>query len=92
MDDKDTVVVQQQATVGDIIDAHMHGMGGYAIAEKFGIDTEKVKQIIHDADVAGKFIPKGAAVPVDKVEDVPAPIEEGVNPEVAVETTDTVKE
>lgn len=91
MADDDELVVQKKATVKDILDAHIQGMGGYEIAEKFGIDTEKVKDIIRVADEEGKFIPDGAAAPVDKVSDNPEPLNEGVNPTPDVETTNTKK-
>lgn len=85
-------VVSRQATVGDIINDHMNGVGGYAIAEKYNLDPFKVQEIIAAADAAGKFIPPGAPVPVDKVTDTPEavpvaptpavePLVEGENPE-----------
>lgn len=83
-------VVQKQATVGDIVNDHINGVGGYEIAEKYGIDPMKIQQIIQDADAAGKFIPVGSPVPIDKVTDTPVlapavePLEEGENPEPQV--------
>ncbi len=83
MNDNDLVeqVVQVKATVGNIVNDYINGMGGYAIADKYGLDTDKVANILRDADAAGKFIPKGAPVPIDKVTDTPAPIVEGNTPE-----------
>lgn len=84
-----TDVVQKQATVGDIINDHINGVGGYAIAEKYGLDPKKVQEIVFAADAAGKFIPKGAEVPVDKVSDTPepevAPVEAVATPAPAVD-------
>lgn len=84
-------VVQKSATVQDIIDGHIAGLSGYAIAEKFGIDPEKVKEIIRDAEARGAFIPKGVEQAADVVEDKVEALVEGVNPEAAVETTKKVK-
>lgn len=67
-------VVSRQATVGDIINDHINGVGGYAIAEKYNLDPKKVQDIVFAADAAGKFIPAGASVPVDKVTDTPAAV------------------
>lgn len=52
-------VVQKQATVGDIITDHITGLGGYQIAQKYGIDPEKVKKIVAQANEEGRFIPAG---------------------------------
>lgn len=78
-------VVQKQATVGDIINDHINGLGGYEISDKYGIDPKKVQEIIFAADAAGKFIPKGSPVPVDKVTDTPAEVTEAVVAAPAVE-------
>lgn len=55
-------VIQKAATVQDIINDHMAGLSGYQIADKYGLDTERVKVIINDADRRGAFIPKEADV------------------------------
>jgi len=81
-------IVQKQATVEQIIKDHMAGVGGYAIAEKYGMDTDKVKQIINEANDAGKFIPDGVRPSADFSDDEPVkPLVEGVNPDAKSETT-----
>lgn len=88
MADNDELIVQKQATRSDVIKDHIAGMGGYAIAEKYGLDTEKVKEILQQADAEGKFIPGGLGGDADSnFED--NKIVEGVNPPAKVETTDT---
>lgn len=69
LDDNDELIVQKQATVKDILDGHMAGMSGLEIANKYGIDSERVKEIIRQADEEGRFIPPGESDPVDKVSD-----------------------
>ena len=81
----DNTEVQKQATVQDVIDKHMAGVGGYQIAEDLGMDTEKVKQIIQDANDSGKFIPEGGVV--TSQDDRVVALEEGENPKTNVETT-----
>ena len=90
------IIVQKQATVGELLNDHMHGIGITAIGEKYGIDPSRVGQIIRDADAAGRFIPTTAEVPVDKVTDTPErevpepavePVVEGENPEGEMATT-----
>lgn len=81
-------VVQKSATVGDIIERYIKGISPLAIAEEFGLDVNKVGQLIHDAEAAGKFIPEGIEASIDKVTDtpkrkVPKPLVEGENPTMA---------
>lgn len=90
MEDSQTVgVVQQQATVGQIIDDYINGAGITAIAEKYGVAPEKVRDVVMQADREGKFIPEGASVPIDKVTDTPVvePIVEGETPKETKATT-----
>lgn len=76
-------VVQKAATVEEIIADHINGLGGYAIAEKYGLETDKVKQIINEADQRLAFVPAGVEAPVDALpEAVVKPLAEGENPEV----------
>jgi len=80
------IVVQKAATVEDIVADHIAGLGGYAIAEKYGLDTEKVKQIINDADQKLAFVPANEdgtkTAPVDAViEPLVEPLEEGQDPD-----------
>lgn len=84
-------VVSRQATVGDIINDHIHGLGGYEIAEKYNLDPKKVQDIIFAADESGKLMPAGQPAPIDKVTDTPViapavePLQEGENPEPVAE-------
>ena len=78
----------------DIINDHMNGVSGYEIADKYGMDTEKVKKLIEQANQEGKFIPEsGATDPLvrdiqqPKVPNPSQPLVEGVNPKAEVETT-----
>lgn len=90
--ENEEIVVQKQATVGDIIEAHISGMGGYEIADKYGVDPEKVKMVIARADAAGKFIPEGVERPVDMLSDLPdlaQPLDEGINPVAKTSKTAT---
>ena len=87
MSDIDNFQVQKSASMQDIINDHMAGVSGYAIAEKYGLDTEKVKQLIDEADKAGKFIPDGGKIPVDSDVSRIEPLVEGHNPSTEVETT-----
>jgi hypothetical protein len=81
-------IIHPQATVGDIIRDHINGLGGYEIAEKYSLSTNKVQEIIFAADKAGKFIPAGKQAPVDKIDDfVPEPLAEGENPKAKMATT-----
>jgi len=85
--DEPIVEVQRAATVQDIVNDHVSGLGGYAIAEKYGLDTERVKQIISDADARLAFVPAdengNKQAPVDSiVESIIQPLPEGENPEV----------
>ncbi len=64
-------VVQKQATVGDLIDDYMHGMGITAIGEKWGVSAKKVGEVISRANDEGKFIPPDVEVPIDKVTPTP---------------------
>lgn len=78
--------VQVAATVQDIINDHINALSGYQIAEKYGLDTDKVKQIINEADQRLAFVPADAdgnkVAPVDAVvEPIIAPLPEGENPE-----------
>jgi len=79
--------VQVAATVQDIINDHINGLSGYQIAEKYGLDTEKVKHIINEADRRLAFVPAdengNKTAPVDAViEPIIQPLPEGENPEV----------
>lgn len=84
--DEPIVEVQRAATVQDIVTDHINGLGGYEIATKYGLDSERVKQIIADADVRLAFVPPdeqgNIIAPVDSLSDsVIKPLEEGENPE-----------
>ena len=83
----DDFQVQKSASMKDIINDHMAGLSGYDIADKYGLDTEKVKELIAQADSEGKFIPDGKEIPVDSQVSRPEALKEGENPEVKVETT-----
>ena len=90
----DNTEVQKSTSMQDIIDDHMNGVSGYEIADKYGMDTEKVKQLIDQAEKEGKFIPdSGATDPLvrdvqqPKVASPSQPLVEGVNPKAEVETT-----
>lgn len=80
------IQIQKSASLQQIIDDHLVGLSGYDIADKYGLDTEKVKQILQDANDEGKFIPDGVTPSAD-FSDRPTPLAEGVNPETKVETT-----
>lgn len=67
-------VIHKQATVGDIIQRYIHGKNAYDIAEEFGLDSEKVKEIILSANAAGKFRPEGQADELDIPEAPAAPV------------------
>lgn len=82
--------VQRSATVQQIVDDHMAGVSGYDIADKYGMDTEKVKEIIQKANDEGKFIPDGTKPSADFA-DAPKPLKEGENPKVEPETTSNKK-
>lgn len=89
MDDNTPLnVVQKQATVGELITDYIAGEGITAIAEKYGLAPEKVRDVIQQADREGKLIPPGAEVPIDKVSDTPEPLVEGKNPEAEKATTE----
>lgn len=64
-------VIHKQATVGDIIQRYIHGANAYDIAEEFGLDAEKVKEIIVHANTAGKFRPAGQPDELDLPEEAP---------------------
>ena len=83
----DDFQVQKSASMQDIINDHMAGLSGYDIADKYGLDTEKVKELIAQADSEGKFIHDGKEIPVDSQVNRPEALKEGQNPEVKVETT-----
>lgn len=51
-------VINPQATTENITEDHIKGLSGYAIAEKYGMDDEKVKVIIRDLEASGAFEPK----------------------------------
>ena len=82
--------VQRAASVQNIVDDHMAGVSGYAIADKYGMDTEKVKDIINKANDEGRFIPDGFKPSAD-YSDTPKPLVEGENPDFKVETTTSKK-
>ncbi len=94
MDHNEPIIeVQKAATVQDIINDHLgneekriHPLSGYQIAEKYGLDPEKVKQIISEADSRLAFVPAdengNKIAPVDSiVESIIQPLPEGENPE-----------
>lgn len=89
MDNSENVgIVQQQATVGQILDEYINGAGVTAIAEKYGIAPEKVGAVIQQADREGKFMPPNSEAEIDKVSDTPVePVVEGENPAPTVATT-----
>lgn len=86
MNDEVVQEVQKAATVQDIITDHINALSGYQIADKYGLDTEKVKAIINDADRKGAFVPAG--VDTNDLDVLPEhqdaiiqPLPEGENPE-----------
>lgn len=84
----DNTEVQKAASMQNIIDDHMAGVSGYAIAEKYDMDTEKVRLLIQEANDSGKFIPTSAGgEQYTSQHDRVVALEEGKNPEVEVETT-----
>lgn len=84
------IQVQKSATVEEIVEDHINGLGGYAIAEKYGLDTDVVKRIIADADARHAFVPEGVEPPVDSINDpVIVPLKEGEEPQVKTGKTTT---
>jgi hypothetical protein len=59
-------VINPQATTESITQDHINGLSGLAIAEKYGMDDEKVKSIIRDLDASGAFEPKPTPTPETK--------------------------
>lgn len=89
-----TQVVQKQATIGDLLNDYMHGLGITQISEKWGIHIDKVAQVIKQADAEGKFIPPGIEAPIDKVTPTPskvAQVDEGTPPPATMATTKNTK-
>lgn len=94
-------VVQKQATVGDLIDDYMKGLGISKIAEKWGVAVKKVAEVISRANDEGKFIPPDVEVPIDKVTPTPDRqpkpgtgetfLKEGEAPKPAMATTQNQK-
>jgi len=83
--DEPVVQIQKAATVQDIVDAHIAGKSGYEIAEEYGLETDKVKQIIAEADSRLAFVPPNEdgekVAPIDSViEPVIEPLAEGQDP------------
>lgn len=86
--------VQKAATVADIVNDHMGNeekrvmpLSGYQIAEKYGLDPERVKEVLAKADANLDFVPAdkdgNKIPPVDSLyEPIIAPLKEGENPEV----------
>lgn len=77
--------VQVAASVQDIVTDHINGLSGYQIADKYGLDTDKVKQIINEADRRLAFVPAdkdgNKVAPVDAVvEPIIQPLPEGEGP------------
>lgn len=73
--------VQKAATVQDLVNDHINGLGGYEIAAKYGMDTERVKDILREANNRGAFVPAGTEMPVDHVEEAAiVPLDEGEAP------------
>lgn len=64
-------VIHKQATIGDIIQRYIHGRNAYEIAEEFGLEAEKVKEIILHANAAGQFRPAGQPDELDVPEEAP---------------------
>ena len=94
----DNTEVQRSATLEEIVADHMVGLSGYAIAEKYSMDTEQIKGILNQANEDGKFIPDtGATDPIVRDSQQPVvtpsaqPLTEGENPKTEVETTDKKK-
>lgn len=51
-------VINPQATTESITQDHIAGLSGYAIAEKYNMESEKVKIILRDLEEQGAFEPK----------------------------------
>ena len=51
-------VINPQATTESITEDHIKGLSGYAIAEKYNMESEKVKIILRDLEEQGAFEPK----------------------------------
>jgi len=75
------IQVQRGATMQDLVNDHINGLSGYAIAAKYGMDTEQVKRLINDADKRLMFVPKGQDAPIDAMsEPLIQPLAEGEDP------------
>lgn len=73
--------IQRAATMADIVKDHNLGLSGYAIAAKYGLDTEVVKRLINEANEKLMFVPKGKEAPVDALgEPLIQPLAEGEEP------------
>lgn len=76
--------IQKAASVEQIVADHIKGLGGYEIADKYGLDSEVVKDVIKAAEARGDLKP--GAKPAEPA--ATEPLAEGENPEPKVMTTD----